>query len=198
MTARALLRQEGILAGSSSGTLVAAALRYARSQREKKRVVTFVCDSGNKYLSKMFNDFWMRDQGFLRGEPRGDLRDVISRSAEKGSVVSVSPTDTLMVVHARMKLYDVSQLPVLEAGKIIGILDESDILLAVARDTGAWRHPARDFMTGHLETVQASATVDSLLPLFKQGLVAIVCDGERFLGLITRIDVINYLRRQVA
>src|SRR5205085_3008654 len=121
--ARELLKRAGILAGSSTGTLVAAALRYCREQTEPKRVVSFVCDSGNKYLSKMFNDFWMRDQGFLRGETRGDLRDVISRSAEKGSVVSVSPTDTLMVAHARMKLSDVSQLPVLDAGKIVGILD---------------------------------------------------------------------------
>jgi cystathionine beta-synthase len=96
-----------------------------------------------------------------------------------------------------MKLSDVSQLPVLSDGKIVGILDESDILLAVARDTGAWKHATSDFMTGHLETVQVTASVDSLLPLFKQGLVAIVCDGEKFLGLITRIDVINYLRRQV-
>jgi cystathionine beta-synthase len=197
VTARLLLRQEGILAGSSSGTLVAAALRYARAQTAPKRVVTFVCDSGNKYLSKMFNDFWMRDQGFLRGEPRGDLRDLISRSADKGSVVSVSTTDTLMVAHARMKLADVSQLPVLRAGKIVGILDESDVLLAVARDPGAWRHAAEDFMTGHLETVSVGAPVESLLPLFKQGLVPIVVDGDRFLGLITRIDVINYLRRQV-
>ncbi len=198
LTARALLRQEGILAGSSSGTLVAAAIRYAKSQTAPKRVVTFVCDSGNKYLSKMFNDFWMRDQGFLRGQPGGDLRDVISRSAEKkGSVVSVNPTDTLMVAHARMKLADISQLPVLRDGKIVGILDESDVLLAVSRDEGAWRHAAADFMTGHLETVSVSASVESLLPLFKQGLVAIVVDGEKFLGLITRIDVINYLRRQV-
>jgi cystathionine beta-synthase len=196
LTARALLRQEGILAGSSSGTLVAAALRYARSQKEAKRVATFVCDSGNKYLSKMFNDFWMRDQGFLRGEPAGDLRDVISRSAEKGSVVSVSPTDTLMVAHARMRLSDVSQLPVLDRGKIVGILDESDVLLAVSRDETAWRHSAKDFMTGHLETVQVGASLDSILPLLRQGMVAIVCEGERFLGLITRIDVSNYLRRQ--
>jgi cystathionine beta-synthase len=196
LTARALLRQEGILAGSSSGTLVAAALRYARSQKEPKRVATFVCDSGNKYLSKMFNDFWMRDQGFLRGEPRGDLRDVISRSAEKGSVVSVSPTDTLLVAHARMKLSDVSQLPVLDKGKIVGILDESDVLLAVSRDEGAWRHSAKDFMTGHLETVQVGASLESILPLLRQGMVAIVCEGDRFLGLITRIDVSNYLRRQ--
>src|SRR4029077_15511811 len=84
MTARALLRGEGILAGSSSGTLVAAALRYCREQTAAQRVVTLVCDSGNKYLSKMFNDYWMRDQGFLRGERRGDLRDLIARSQEQG------------------------------------------------------------------------------------------------------------------
>src|SRR5450432_2507832 len=98
-TARALLRGEGILAGSSSGTLVAAALRHCRAQTTPKRVATFVCDSGNKYLSKMFNDFWMRDQGFLRGEPRGDLRDLVSRSHEKGSVVAVAPGDTLLIAH---------------------------------------------------------------------------------------------------
>ena len=65
-TARELLKKEGILGGSSSGTLVAAALRYCREQTTPKRVVTFVCDSGNKYLSKMFNDYWMADQGFLQ------------------------------------------------------------------------------------------------------------------------------------
>jgi cystathionine beta-synthase len=198
MTARALLRGEGILAGSSSGTLVAAALRYCREQKTPKRVVTFACDSGNKYLSKMFNDFWMRDQGFLRGEPRGDLRDLISRSTEKGSVVAVAPDDALLVAHARMKLYDVSQLPVLENGnEIVGILDESDLLLAVTKDEGAFRHPVRDFMTGHLETVQVNAPFESLLGLFRKGLVAIVCDGDRFLGLITRMDVANYLRGQL-
>src|SRR5450432_1604137 len=113
-TARALLRGEGILAGSSSGTLVAAALRYCRAQTAPKRVVTLVCDSGNKYLSKMFNDYWMRDQGFLRTPPHGDLRDLISRAdADRGSVVAAAPTDTLMMAYARMRLYDVSQLPVI-------------------------------------------------------------------------------------
>ncbi len=196
-TARALLRAEGILAGSSSGTLVAAALRYCRAQTKPKRVVTLICDSGNKYLSKMFNDFWMRDQGFLRGEPKGDLRDLISRSTDKGSVVAVAPSDTLLVAHSRMKLYDVSQLPVLDEGRIVGILDESDVLLAVSKDEDAFRHAVRDFMTGHLETVQVHAPFESLLPLFKKGLVAIVCDGDTFLGLITRMDVINYLRRRL-
>ncbi|MEE8187855.1 MAG: cysteine synthase family protein, partial [Kiloniellales bacterium] len=75
--ARELLSKEGILAGSSTGTLIAGALRYCREQSEPKRVVTFVCDSGNKYLSKMFNDFWMIDQGFIQLERHGDLRDFI-------------------------------------------------------------------------------------------------------------------------
>ena len=71
--ARELLRREGVLAGSSSGTLLAAALKYCREQTEAKTVVSFACDTGNKYLSKLFNDFWMEDEGFITREPTGDL-----------------------------------------------------------------------------------------------------------------------------
>jgi cystathionine beta-synthase len=200
-TARALLRGEGILAGSSSGTLVAAALRHCRAQTEPKRVVTLVCDSGNKYLSKMFNDYWMRDQGFLRGPQQGDLRDLISRGGE-GSVVAVAPGDTLMMAYARMKLYDVSQLPVLDRAEpaerhIAGIIDEWDLLHAVSQDEGAFRRPVRDFMTSRLETVGPGTPVADLVPVFAKGMVAIVVEGGRFLGLITRIDVLNYLRRKL-
>lgn len=112
-TARDLLRKEGILAGSSSGTLVAAALAYCRQQSQSKRVATFVCDSGNKYLSKMFNDHWMTDQGFRRLPHCGDLRDLIVRRHADGGVVSIGPSDALNRAYARMRLYDVSQLPVL-------------------------------------------------------------------------------------
>ena len=77
---RDLLAREGILAGSSSGTLLAAALRYCREQTTPKRVVTFVCDSGNKYLSKVFNDFWMVEQGLAEREQHGDLRDLVART----------------------------------------------------------------------------------------------------------------------
>ncbi|TMA54148.1 MAG: pyridoxal-phosphate dependent enzyme [Deltaproteobacteria bacterium] len=197
LTARALLRDEGILAGSSSGTLVAAALRYCRAQPSPRRVVTFVCDTGSKYLSKMFNDFWMRDQGFLRGARQGDLRDLVARSHEKGAVVTVAPDDGLLVAYSRMKLYDLSQLPVLEDERIVGMLDESDVLLAVSRDEAAFGRPVRDFMTSRLTTVPPDASLESLLPIFDRGLVAIVCDGERFVGLITRLDVVNFLRRQM-
>jgi cystathionine beta-synthase len=197
LAARELLRSEGILAGSSSGTLAAAALRYCREQSSPKRVVTFVCDSGNKYLSKMFNDNWMHEQGFIRGTPRGDLRDLVERSLEGGSLVGVTPEDTLLVAHTRMKLYDLSQLPVMVDGKVVGILDESDLLFAVSQDEESFRHPVGEFMTQRLVTVQYTASLESILDLLREGMVAIVCDGERFLGLITRFDVINYLRRKL-
>ena len=195
-TARALLKQEGILAGSSSGTLVAAAVRYCREQSTPKRVVTLVCDSGGKYLSKMFNDFWMADRGFLNTASFGDLRDVISHRFAEGAVISVGPDDLLNVAYARMRLYDVSQLPVLDGTKIVGILDESDLLLAVMADAGAFRRPVREFMTARLQTISPKAGLEELLPVFDAGHVAIVTDGDGFYGLITRVDVVSYLRRQ--
>lgn len=195
-TARDLLRREGILAGSSSGTLVAAAIRYCRDQQQPKQVVTFVCDSGNKYLSKMFNDYWMADQGFRSTARHGDLRDLIVRRFADGGVVSVAPDDLLTVAYTRMRMYDVSQLPVLDGGQIVGILDESDLLLATANNPKAFCQPCRGFMTTKLETVPRHARVQDLLPIFDQGKVAIVADEQGFYGLITRIDVLNYLRRQ--
>jgi cystathionine beta-synthase len=198
MTARELLTREGILGGSSSGTLMAAALRYCREQTAPKRVVTFVCDSGNKYLSKMFNDYWMLDQGFIEREQHKDLRDLISRLHEKHATVLVAPEDSLLTAYGRMKLYDVSQLPVLdEAGRVVGIIDEGDILLAVSRDETHFKNKVGDSMTSKLETLQARAPVEALLPIFDRDMVAIVLDGESFLGLITRIDLLNYLRRKM-
>ncbi|MGC4067336.1 MAG: pyridoxal-phosphate dependent enzyme [Polyangiaceae bacterium] len=197
-TARELLRKEGILAGSSSGTLLAAALRYCREQSAPKRVVTFACDSGNKYLSKMFDDSWMASNGCLPQEPTGDLRDLLVRRADRGQVVSLAPDETLHQAHARMRLYDFSQLPVLEGGKVVGILDESDLLSAIRVDANAFAHPVRLHMTDHLVTVAPSTKLTTLLPLLDDGLVALVCDGDEFLGLITRIDVLNWLRRLAA
>ncbi len=198
LAARELLRAEGILAGSSSGTLLAAALRYCRAQSTPKRVVTFVCDSGNKYLSKMYNDFWMRDQGFL-DEPRsGDLRDLIARKHSEFATVTAAPEDTLAQALGRMKLYDVSQLPVLdEAGRPVGIVDESDILLRVYADRGRFADPVRSAMTEKIETLPPEASLDELLAIFGRDHVAIVAEGARFFGLITRIDLLNHLRRQM-
>ena len=197
LTARELLEKEGILGGSSTGTLVAAALKYCRAQTEPKAVLTFVCDTGNKYLSKMYNDFWMLDNGFLEREQHGDLRDLILRPFAARDTVVVAPTDLLITAWQRMKLYDVSQLPVMEGDRIVGILDESDMLLHVYGDEARFRDPIATAMVSKLDKVPVNAPIEALLPVFDRGHVAIVMDGLKFLGLITRIDLLNYLRRRV-
>jgi cystathionine beta-synthase len=197
--ARELLSREGILAGSSSGTLLAAALRYCKEQTAPKRVVTFVCDSGNKYLSKVFDDFWLAEQGLSEREQHGDLRDLVARSHREGGTVFVRPDDTLINAYGRMRRADVSQLPVLDGGRLVGIIDESDILAKVegAYD-GRWQRfdaPVSTAMTSSLHTLQAGQTLDALLPVFDRNEVAIIFDGDEFVGLVTRTDLINHLRR---
>lgn len=194
--ARQLLVKEGILAGSSSGTLVAAALRYCREQTEPKRVVTFICDSGNKYLSKMFNDYWMLDHGLLDRSQFGDLRDLISRKHDEGGTVTIGADDTLLTAYSRMKVYDVSQLPVVEGEKIIGLIDESDLLVAAIEGKNAFRKQVGEVMVKRLETITPDTPLEALSALFKRGFVAIVEQQGVFLGLITQIDLLNYLRRK--
>src|SRR5688572_252 len=178
-TARELLRQEGILGGSSTGTLLAAALRYCRAQDQKKRVVTFVADDGSKYLSKMYNDFWMAEQGFARRPAQGDLSDLISHRYEAGEVVTVGPDDTLLTAVKRMRAADVSQVPVVdEQGRPVGILDESDVLVKVHHDPERFNHAVHTAMTDRLETLSQNAKINDLLEVFDRGRVAIVMDGS--------------------
>ena len=195
-TARDLLLKEGIFAGSSTGTLVSAALRYCRSRNRPERVVTFVCDSGNKYLSKMFNDYWLADQGFRERAKHGDLRDLIGRPMEERATVSVGPEDTLLTAYGRFKLHDVSQLPVLEGERIVGLIDEYDVLQAVVNGTAHFDDAVRKHMTTRLETVEPSASMDDVLRIVDNGHVPIVADRTKFYGLITRIDLLNRLRRR--
>lgn len=199
LAVRDLLSKEGILAGSSSGTLLSAALRYCREQTTPKRVLTFVCDSGNKYLSKVFDDFWLAEQGLSEREQHGDLSDLVARSHREGGTVLVGPKDSLLNAYGRMRRADVSQLPVLDDGKLVGIIDESDILAKVDGPyDGRWERfnaPVSTAMTSELHTLQAGQTLDSLLPVFERNEVAIIFDGDEFIGLITRIDLINHLRR---
>ncbi|MCK9489033.1 MAG: pyridoxal-phosphate dependent enzyme [Xanthomonadales bacterium] len=195
--ARELLVKEGILGGSSTGTLLAAALRYCREQTSAKRVVSFVCDTGNKYLSKMYNDYWMLDNGFHERQPTGDLRDLIMRPYSQRDTVVIGPNDLLVTAYQRMKLYEISQLPVMDGERLVGILDESDVLMHVYGDGERFKDPVATAMVSQLEKLQVKAPVEDLLPIFNRGLVAIVMDGDQFLGLITRIDLLNYLRRRV-
>jgi cystathionine beta-synthase len=194
--ARELLAKEGIFGGSSTGTLLAAALKYCRSRAKPERVVSLVPDSGNKYLSKLYNDYWLADMGFVERAHHGDLRDLIGRPAEERATVTVGPDDTLLVAYGRFKLNDVSQLPVLEGERIVGIIDEYDVMRAVTRGESHFRDLVRKHMATELETLAPGDTIDQVIAILDRDHVAIIADDERFHGLITRIDLLNHLRRK--
>jgi cystathionine beta-synthase len=196
-SARELLKREGLMGGSSTGTLLAAALRYCREQTTPQRVVSFVCDTGTRYLSKVYNDQWMLDQGLLPRTEHGDLRDLISRRFSEGGVISVAPEDTLLTAFQRMRLADVSQLPVLQEGRLAGLVDESDVLLKVHGDAAQFRQPVQAAMTPAPQTLAPTASLAQLQAVLDRGLVAIIADEAGFHGLITRFDLLNHLRRKI-
>ena len=195
--ARELLRKEGVLAGSSSGTLLAAALRYCREQTAPKRVVTFACDTGNKYLSKLYNDFWMEDQGFIEREHCGDLRDLIGRPHGERATTTVGPTDILTTAHNRLRNAGFSQLPVMHDGRLVGIVTEDAIIQFVYGHPDLMTAPVEQAMESAFIKLDKSESLNNLVAMLRVQPYAAIMDGDDFQGLITRSDVLNYLRRQM-
>jgi len=195
--ARELLRAEGVLAGSSSGTLLAAALHYCRDSRTPKRVVSIVCDTGNKYLSKMYSDYWMTEQGLMNGTKYGDLRDLVGRPCGESAFCSVKPDDTMLAAYRKMRMYEYSQLPVMNGDLLDGIIDESDVLLAVSKAPSAYNDAVSKYMTAHPVIVESGASLTGLAELLHRGLTGVIFHEGRFYGLVTRVDMLAYLRRQL-
>jgi len=92
---------------------------------------------------------------------------------------------------------DISQVPVIEKGKPVGILDESDVLLVLHNDEERFRDPVRSAMTTRLRTLPADSPLDAVYQTLNEGLVAMVMDGDEFIGLITRTDLLNFMRRRL-
>jgi cystathionine beta-synthase len=195
--ARELLRKEGVLAGSSSGTLLAAALKYCREQTEPKTVVSFACDTGNKYLSKLFNDFWMEDQGFITREQHGDLRDLIGRPHSEHATITVGPGDVVTTAHNRLRNAGFSQLPVMDEGKLVGVITEDAIIQHVFGKPELMNAPVGEAMESAFIKLDRTTSVNNLVAMLHVQPYAAIMDGDEFLGLITRSDVLNYLRRQI-
>jgi len=195
--ARDLLREEGILAGSSSGTLLATALRYCREQTEPKRVVAFACDTGNKYLSKLYNDFWMEDQGFIKRPQYGDLRDLIGRPHEHRATITVGADDIITTAHNRLRNAGFSQLPVMEGERLVGVITEDDIIRYTFGRPARMAEKVRSAMRTSFLKVDKDTSLENLVALLHGDSYAAVTEdaGQKFLGLITRSDVLNYLRR---
>lgn len=196
--ARLLLNKEGVLAGSSTGTCIAAALKYCRQQTQPKRVVTFACDTGSRYLSKLYNDFWMEDEGLIERRPTGDLRDLIGRRHADHATICVGPDDTMITAHNRLRDNGLSQLPVMVEDKLAGVLAEEDIIRHAYQDPERMTAKVAAAMQSPVETVDKTMPMDQLVSHLEQKKFAAVVDGKRFLGLITRADVLNYLRKQLS
>jgi cystathionine beta-synthase len=195
-TAQMVLEKEGILCGSSSGTLIAVALRYCREQKTPKRVLTLVCDGGNKYLSKIYNPYWLDDNGLTDRPETHDLRDLIARPYLRGEVVWTSAHETLQQVYAKMRLFDVSQVPVMDGNELTGLIDEAEVLLTVAGNPAGFDMPVGKIMHRKFATIGMKEVVTDLLPLFERCRAVCVLDQGQFLGLITPIDFLNYLRKR--
>jgi cystathionine beta-synthase len=196
-TARDLLRKEGILAGSSTGTLVCAALQFCREQKEAKRIVSLACDTGNKYLSKLYNDFWLEDQGFITRETHGDLRDLVGRPHGERATITVGPGDVLTTAHNRLRHAGFSQLPVMDDGRLVGVVTEDTIIRFVFGKPELMNAPVHDAMQTEFIRLEKDASLNNLVAMLQVQPYAAVMDDDEFLGLITRSDVLNHLRKQM-
>jgi cystathionine beta-synthase len=194
-TARDLLQKEGILAGPSSGTLIAAALRYCRQQTEPKRVVTFVCDRGDKYLSKLYSSSWMAEQGFAKRPEDGTIEDLVARRHDNGDMIFVRASDPVKTAYKRMRAGDISQLPVLdENGHLAGVIDEPMLYESMLQ--GPQKVLAglvSDVMRRDLTVVPHDIPLSAAAQILKDRFYVVVSEHGRLVGIVTKVDMLNHL-----
>jgi len=195
LTTRRLVREEGIFCGGSSGTAVAAALRYCRNLDPDRFVVVILPDSGSRYLSKIFDDDWMRENGFLESAWSDTTAAEVLASKKLREVVMATPSDTVSTVVAKMKTHDISQMPVIGSdGKLAGMVTEVDLLNDLV--LGDKRRPD-DMITGLVRTDVATlgpnAPLESLMSVFVNRQAAVVMDDGQVAGILTKIDILDYL-----
>jgi len=202
LMARRLVREEGIFSGGSSGSAVAGLLKsqIVRALRPDQTAVVLLPDSGDRYLSKLYDDNWMRENGFLCSGWSGNcIADLLDRP-DRIDLVTAHLADRMTAVIALMKEYDISQVPVIDAqGKLAGIVTEVDLLEHLLH--GGHEHdPAEtiaSIVNPNVVTVSTGASLESVLINFERGKVVIVVDGDQPVGILTKIDLIDLMARQI-
>ncbi|ABX06354.1 cystathionine beta-synthase [Herpetosiphon sp.] len=189
---RRMVREEGLFVGGSCGMAVAGAMRWLRAQNwdESKTAVILLPDSGVRYISKIFSDDWMRENGFLESEPISQLLDIRPRS-----VISAKATHTVAQVIQDMKANDISQMPVVrDDGTLVGLITEVDLLDYLLSGAGQMDHQISDIVSSAVATVGPDTSIDALTEVFSRGQVGVVVDESDVVrGIITKIDMIDYL-----
>ncbi|MCB9532380.1 MAG: cystathionine beta-synthase [Myxococcales bacterium] len=190
--ARRLVREEGIYTGGSSGGAVAACVKLAERLDREVNIVTIMCDSASRYLSKVFDDEWMRQNGFLRDDPmEGTVADLLS-VRDPSKLQTATPDDSVRSVIEKLKQFGISQLPVLVDGRVHGIINERDLLDHLIRSGDALM-PIRDLVETRFAIVELRNKVSLLSQFFAQDLTVLVMDGGRIIEIVTKIDFIAYV-----
>jgi cystathionine beta-synthase len=194
LVARQLIRQEGLLVGGSSGSAVWAALQVAKELGEGKRVVVILPDSIRNYLTKFVDDRWMRQQGFTKGDWEvGTVGDVV-RALGRRNVISLDLNDKLGRATDVFKEHGISQMPVLDQGKLAGILTESDLLHHLVAGRVTKDTVVAEIMERKVSTVGLNASSSELPRIFERNEIAIVMDDERNVtGIVTKMDLIEMI-----
>ncbi len=194
LTARRLIREEGLFVGGSSGAAVAGALRYLRAHpelTEEAQVVILLPDSGDRYLSKFLDDNWMREHGFL---PRDTVAQLLERRPPDHRLLTAAPRETIREAVARMKAHDVSQLPVVEGGRLLGMVTENCLLTGLLTGQVSPETPVAEVLQRPVQTVTPATPLDQLADAFQaENAVVVVDDRGTPIDVLTKIDYIDYL-----
>jgi len=193
-TARIVARKEGILLGGSSGTCLAAAFRYAARCTPEDVVVALCPDTGRNYLSKMYDEAWMSQNGFMEVPPeKTTAGDLLLSLGREGTLIYLLPDDSLQRAAESFREHGISQLPVVENGKMIGAVQEITIVHALHRGLASGKVSLREVMAQPMPQLDARVLLEEVYRLLLAGnpAVMIVRDG-RLVGLITRSDLMEY------
>jgi cystathionine beta-synthase len=193
MVARNLSKMEGLLVGGSCGTAMAAALQYAQRLTRDDMVVVLCPDTGRNYLSKLYSDEWMVEKGFMK--PASKPFTVGELLARRGNVplIAVRPEDKAETAVALLRRHGISQLPVIEDGKVVGQIRELTIARMLHQRTDPRQVPVRDIMARPMPTLDEHTDLDEVYRLLSSGHSgAVVTRGSELLGVVTRIDLVNF------
>ncbi|TXD40796.1 cystathionine beta-synthase [Lujinxingia vulgaris] len=196
ITTRRLVREEGVFAGGSSGGCLAGAVKYAERIDRHANIVTIMCDTAGRYLTKIFDDEWMRENGFL-DEDRGVGTVADMLKGQEQTVYTTEKGASVAEVVGLMKTHGISQLPVIEGDRIVGIVNESDVLNHLLSEGGKGDDLVDGLIESHFAIVEPSNRVSLIGQFFRQNKVVLVLDGKKLVGIITKIDFIDYVSRQI-
>jgi cystathionine beta-synthase len=197
LMARRLIRHEGLLVGGSSGSAVWAAVEIARRHGPDRRIVTMVCDSVRNYMTKFVDDAWMRENGFTESRWETETLGDVMRSLPPKELVTTTSADRIGPVVRQMKSLGISQVPVVDDQRLVGMVTESDLLGKLVEGHADMDSTVAEVMFRKVHTVHIDEDAAVLRDLFERELIALVVDDEDVLvGLLTKMDLMDYLTRK--